>query len=103
MKLKSINEPFICDHCSRSVEATKHGTCRDHCPYCLYGKHVDEDLPGDRQSTCHGLMEPAALVPHSQKGHQIYYRCQKCGIERVNVSAPDDLYEGLISLSLESH
>ncbi|WDF05905.1 RNHCP domain-containing protein [Shouchella hunanensis] len=33
------------------------GSYRNHCPFCLYSKHQDI-IPGDRASTCGGLMEP---------------------------------------------
>ena len=99
MKLVARNESFICEHCSRSVEPIKHGTCRDHCPYCLWGKHVDDEVPGDRASSCGGLMEPAAIIPNSKKGYQIVYRCVGCGKEQPNKAAEDDTYEGMLGLS----
>lgn len=41
------DESFICEHCHKKVEKLGY-TSRDHCPYCLYSKHVDI-TPGDRE------------------------------------------------------
>ncbi|MDO8570530.1 MAG: RNHCP domain-containing protein [Candidatus Daviesbacteria bacterium] len=35
---------------------------RNHCPFCLYSKHVDLDISGDRKAECHNLMEPIGLT-----------------------------------------
>ncbi|WP_265181671.1 RNHCP domain-containing protein [Geomicrobium sp. JCM 19055] len=48
------------------VEPLENGSYRNHCPSCLYSKHVDV-IPGDRASTCHSLMEPIDLKSHSKK------------------------------------
>ena len=37
---KVIDEGFICENCGRKVEPLGY-SCRNHCPYCLYSKHVD--------------------------------------------------------------
>jgi hypothetical protein len=36
-------------------------------------------------------MKPVGVQYHSKKGWQIVHRCQKCGIEKVNRTAPDDM------------
>ena len=51
-----IDEEFICDNCGRRVPKLGY-SCRNHCPYCLYSKHVDVN-PGDRAEECHGVLEP---------------------------------------------
>ena len=43
-----VNEDFICENCGKDVEKSSY-TARDHCPYCLYSKHVDIN-PGDRKN-----------------------------------------------------
>ena len=35
-----IDEEFICENCGKKVPKLNY-TCRDHCPSCLYAKHVD--------------------------------------------------------------
>lgn len=34
------DQNFICENCGKEVKKLKY-TSRDHCPYCLYSKHVD--------------------------------------------------------------
>ena len=47
MKLFSKkDESFVCENCKKKVEVLNY-TSRDHCPFCLYSKHVDIN-PGDR-------------------------------------------------------
>ncbi|MFZ4516241.1 MAG: RNHCP domain-containing protein [Acidimicrobiia bacterium] len=35
---------------------------RNHCPYCLHSRHVDEVVPGDRGTDCGASMPPVALA-----------------------------------------
>jgi len=86
---KTENTGFICGHCKAEVYPLNNGSYRNHCPHCLYSIHID-NAPGDRASNCLGLMEPMGLRHHSKKGYQIIHRCQKCGVEKVNRTAPDD-------------
>lgn len=83
-------EAFSCEHCGKSVEPLGKGTYRDHCPYCLYAKHVDEVGPGDRASHCKGLLEPRGIDSSGKKGFLIEYLCVKCGKVSRNRAAPDD-------------
>ncbi|MBI3336332.1 RNHCP domain-containing protein [Candidatus Peregrinibacteria bacterium] len=93
-------ESFQCGHCGADVQPLKKGSCRNHCPQCLYSKHVDEVGPGDRASICHGLMEPIGI---EQKGQEfmICHRCTTCGILRRNKSAPDDDGDTMIRVMQE--
>lgn len=88
------NEGFVCDQCGKSIAALSHGTYRNHCPKCLYSRHVDNEGPGDRASACGGLMEPVGLDQDGKKGFVIIHRCTKCGLERRNKAAPDDDLSG---------
>ncbi len=95
MSRREENAGFVCEHCGARVVPLTNGSYRNHCPSCLYSKHVDE-APGDRRSTCHGLMRPIGLVYKRKKGYQIVHQCLKCGVIRVNKVAvdtvqPDDL------------
>ncbi len=90
MSRKTENTGFICAHCGAVVESLSNGSYRNHCPHCLYSIHVDIS-PGDRASDCLGLMKPVRIVRHSKKGWQIVHRCKKCGAEKVNRAAPDDM------------
>ena len=90
MSRKTENTGFVCDHCGADVKPLTNGSYRNHCPCCLHSLHVDS-MPGDRNSDCKGLMKPVGVQYHSKKGWQIVHRCQKCGIEKVNRTAPDDM------------
>ncbi len=92
-----IDEEFICENCGRYVKKLGY-SCRNHCPYCLYSKHVDKN-PGDRQEKCHGLLEPIALENHTKKGYMIIFRCKKCGKITKNKIADDDDMTKVIELS----
>ena len=103
MKIKNfteIDDEFICENCGKKV--TKLGySCRNHCPKCLYSKHVDIN-PGDREETCHGLLEPIGLDVNSKKGYIIIFKCQKCGMIRKNKVAEDDDMDLVIKLSAKN-
>jgi len=53
--MKKVMEDFVCEVCGEKVIGNG---VTDHCPKCLWGKHVDEEVPGDRASMCKGLMQP---------------------------------------------
>lgn len=86
-RFNMIDEKFVCQNCNKEVDVLGY-TARDHCPYCLTSKHVDIN-PGDRASTCGGLLKPIAIIKKKDK-FQIVYKCQKCGEIRKNVVANDD-------------
>ncbi|WP_096187710.1 RNHCP domain-containing protein [Evansella halocellulosilytica] len=83
MSRKKENQGFTCDNCQSIVIPLTNGSYRNHCPYCLFSKHVDI-FPGDRQNSCKGLMEPVNVVYNSKKGYQIIHRCLKCNEQRRN-------------------
>jgi hypothetical protein len=84
-------ESFKCGHCKAFIGPTvSGGRHRNHCPLCLYSRHVDDRYPGDRASRCRSLMAPVGTF-HRPKGEQvIVHRCLGCGIERHNRVAADD-------------
>ena len=90
------DEEFICDNCQRKVYPLKY-TARDHCPYCLYSKHLDI-LPGDRKNTCHGLLKPIGIEKFKDT-YKIIYKCEKCGETHKNIIAKDDDMDLIIKLS----
>jgi DNA-directed RNA polymerase subunit RPC12/RpoP len=83
-------EAFTCEHCGKHVEELANGSYRNHCPFCLWSKHVDGGGPGDRASLCHGLMKPARLDQRGKKGWMINHVCVSCGKRIPNIVAPDD-------------
>jgi ribosomal protein L37AE/L43A len=68
-------ENFKCENCGERVIGDGY---TDHCPRCLWGRHMDEEVPGDRASGCKGLMKPeyAEYVSGQRK---IHYKCLSCG------------------------
>lgn len=92
-----IDESFVCENCGKIVEPLGY-SCRNHCPSCLYSKHVDIN-PGDRAEECHGLLEPIGIEMNSKKGYVIVYKCKKCGAIRKNIAARDDDMKLIIKLS----
>ena len=87
-------EDFICGHCD--VKVTGDGYT-NHCPSCLWSKHVDID-PGDRRETCHGLMEPIGMEILS-KETKLIQKCQNCGLVRRNRTDPKDSQLAIIAIS----
>lgn len=94
-----IDEEFTCENCGRKVKKLGY-SCRNHCPYCLYSKHVD-NMPGDRQEECHGKLKPVGVELDSKKGYVIIFKCEKCGKIRKNKAAKDDNMDLIIKLSAE--
>lgn len=78
------NTGFICDHCYSEVPPHRHGSYRNHCPFCLSSKHLDIK-PGDRASDCQQLMKAVGYRIHSKKGLQILHKCVGCGHEQFNI------------------
>lgn len=86
-------EDFICENCQQPVKGNGY---TNHCPHCLYSKHVDI-YPGDRKATCQALMEPIAV---EVKGDQyiLVHRCLKCQKIKRNKSAEQDHFEALLNV-----
>ncbi len=80
-------ENFVCEKCGEKVIGDGY---TDHCPACLWGKHMDEETPGDRESGCKGLMKPEYAEYIGGKT-RIYYKCLSCGHKFVvRVGKNDD-------------
>ncbi|MDD3661446.1 MAG: RNHCP domain-containing protein [Candidatus Dojkabacteria bacterium] len=87
-------ETFTCEVCG----AVTHGNgYTDHCPNCLWSKHVDVN-PGDRRATCRGLMEPIGCTT-SNKTTRIHYRCTVCAYRHQVTTAPGDNQEAIQKIS----
>lgn len=87
-------EDFVCEHCGAPVTGNGY---TNHCPHCLWSKHVDVN-PGDRAAECGGLMRPIAVT---RKGDHwvIVQRCERCGVVRQCKSAPEDDFEVLVEVA----
>ena len=101
MSRTSENTAFTCLRCGLDVVPLSNGSYRNHCPRCLYSRHLDL-VPGDQASSCVGMMEPVGVRYRSGKGLQVVHRCMTCGVLRANKIAidtvqPDD-WEQLLRL-----
>ncbi len=63
-KEEEKNKGFICINCKKWVPISKYDNTvnRNHCPYCLWSKHVDHATAGDRMSSCNSGMKPIGLT-----------------------------------------
>lgn len=96
-RFKTLDQGFICENCNKKVNPLEY-TSRDHCPYCLYSKHVDIN-PGDRENTCHGMMRPIGIEKYKNT-YKILYKCEKCNEKHKNIMAKDDDIEKIIKYSV---
>ena len=97
-KFNMIDESFICENCKKVVEKLNY-TARDHCPYCLYSKHVDIN-PGDRANECKGLLQPIDIEKFKNT-YKIVYKCKKCNETHKNIMAIDDNMDLIIQLTVK--
>lgn len=95
-RFNQLDEEFICENCQKKVEKLNY-TSRDHCPYCLYSKHVDIN-PGDRQNQCKGLLKPIGIEKYKNT-YKIIYKCLICNQNHKNIMAKDDNFNKIIELS----
>jgi hypothetical protein len=95
------SDEFRCRHCRMYVGSLPSGgSHRNHCPSCLYSRHVDDRRPGDRASTCGGSMSPEGLFTRPRGEQVILHECQSCGQERWCRVGADDDYQALMRLRL---
>ena len=96
-RFNMIEEKFKCMNCGMEVDTLNY-TARDHCPRCLYSRHVDV-MPGDRQNKCMGLMMPIGIEKYKNT-YKIIYKCLSCGEVHKNIMAQDDDYDMIVKLSV---
>ena len=92
---------FKCSHCGKWVSLEAVGTKqRNHCPFCLWSRHIDLKKAGDREAKCGGDMEPIGLT-FKNEGKDKYgelrqgelmliHKCVICGKISINRIAGDD-------------
>ncbi len=86
--MKKINEWFKCVWCQFEVPLADK-TCRNHCSQCFLSLHVDGELPGDRNTSCHGQMIPIEYEIRNGET-KIHSQCVICKKEHWNKIADDD-------------
>ena len=96
-KFQRKREDFACEHCGLFIQGTGY---TDHCPKCLWSKHVDVN-PGDRKEKCGGLMKPTGIEA-KDNSYVIYYQCVRCGHNHKVRSVPEDDFEEILKLIKET-
>ncbi len=93
-KFQKKIENFICEKCGENVSGNGF---TNHCPKCLWGKHVDIN-PGDRLAECGGMMEPVRI---EKKGEvtNVLHKCVKCGFERLNKVSQNDDFDAVLKIA----
>ena len=100
-KFQQRKEDFVCEKCGTEVKGTGY---TNHCPKCLWSKHVDVN-PGDRAAiaTCGGMMKPVRVEGGSSvkgvEGYMIVHVCEICGHERRNRVEKNDDFDAVIALA----
>jgi hypothetical protein len=89
-------EDFSCENCGKGIVGNGY---TNHCPACLWSKHVDVN-PGDREAGCGGMMAPVAGYKEGQR-FMISHRCLRCAFERRATLLPEDNFDAFIALSGE--
>ncbi len=85
------DQAFKCVHCKQFIGAPiSGGRHRNHCPNCLWSRHVDDSHPGDRKSDCHAAMEPVGRLVRRNGEQVLLHRCRSCGKDDPNRIAADD-------------
>lgn len=93
---------FKCAHCHvivSSAHVLSGVNNRNHCPYCLWSRHLDLHTPGDRLAACKGKMQPVGLsrkpgrnkyAPARSGELLLVHLCVDCGRVSLNRLAADD-------------
>jgi hypothetical protein len=93
---------FKCRQCGFFVTANRELSGvnnRNHCPRCLWSRHMDLHTAGDRKSECLSRMEPIGLTykqtnkrygQNDQGELMLIHRCTGCDKVSINRIAADD-------------
>jgi hypothetical protein len=93
-KFTKTKEDFVCAHCGVQVSGSGY---TNHCPKCLYSRHVDIN-PGDRLNSCKGMMKPVNLeMDHGE--YVIIHACEKCAAVKNNKASKNDSFDELLKLT----
>ena len=104
------NGDFTCAHCHQPVSADpllSGVNNRNHCPYCLWSRHMDLFEAGDRLAACKAPMQPLGLAlkqTRKKYGRQapgelmLVHCCTACGRACLNRIAADDNSQSLFEI-----
>lgn len=110
----SIDTSFRCVHCGAHVITNPMfaGVLnRNHCPYCLWSRHLDLLEAGDRLCACKAPMRPIGLtLKQNRKKYSredsgelmIIHACVDCGRLSINRIAADDLTDRIFAVYEDS-
>ncbi len=93
LKFQKNKEDFVCQNCGFKVKGTGY---TNHCPNCLWSKHVDL-YPGDRKNNCGGLMKPVKIEVKNDN-YLIIHQCLKCLEIKKNQASKDDNFEEILKI-----
>ena len=108
---------FKCTHCHAlvlSAHMLSGVNNRNHCPYCLWSRHLDLFAAGDRLSACKAAMKPIGLTMklgrnkyrREARGElMLIHQCTECQALSINRIAADDDSAAILAVfesSLES-
>jgi DNA-directed RNA polymerase subunit RPC12/RpoP len=105
-----INADFKCLHCGQyiSADALLAGVNnRNHCPYCLWSRHLDWYQAGDRLSACKAGMHPVGLTMKRSRNKyaavaggelMLVHQCIECESLSINRIAADDVPEVILEV-----
>ncbi len=116
--MKKFSDPFgdfKCVHCRTIISADPdisgvHN--RNHCPYCLWSRHMDLHEAGDRLCACKSAMKPVGLAlkqAHKKYGSarqgelMVIHHCTECGKVSINRIAADDVPDTLLEIYAQSN
>jgi len=108
------NPDFKCAHCHQFVSADSvlsgvgH---RNHCPYCLWSRHLDLHQAGDRMAACLAPMRPVGLTAKQTRNKyrtrsgelMLVHHCEACGVFSINRVAADDEPNTILEVFKRSH
>jgi hypothetical protein len=109
-KISMHEAGFKCRYCRAEVHALQRLSGvqnRNHCPFCLWSRHVDHTHAGDRMSACKAIMQPIGLTVKQSRNKygwasygelMLIHRCSECGKLSINRIAADDLIERLMEI-----
>lgn len=101
-KQQTTEKGFTCLQCGIQVTTGREMSGvnnRNHCPHCLWSRHVDEYKAGDRKAECRSRMQPIGLTikqtlkrygTNSEGELMLIHRCTGCGKLSINRIASDD-------------
>ena len=108
--LIDINSDFKCVHCRSFVSASTWVAGvqnRNHCPYCLWSRHLDLFEAGDRLAACKAPMRPVGLTLKRSRNKyalapsgelMLVHQCSDCSHISINRIAADDVPEAVIEV-----